>query len=242
MGCSVDNSPSARRRALAALLLLVPVPTISTWFGLVGHEGTALGQWVFSAGKVWIVLLPVVWLLLVDRGRLRFPLPRRRGMAAACVTGIAIFAAIGVAYLLVPREWFNPEEIRTQAFEIGLDTRLKYVLFMIGFVCIVNSLLEEYVWRWFVFTRLETLMPRAAAVIASGVCFTLHHIVALDAYFDWEVVALGSFGVCVGGATWSWIYLRYRNIWAAWVSHVFADLIIFIIGWQLIFMGGLPPA
>ncbi|MHC4103176.1 MAG: CPBP family glutamic-type intramembrane protease [Planctomycetota bacterium] len=40
----------------------------------------------------------------------------------------------------------------------------------------------------------------------------------------------------IGGTTWSWLYLRYRNIWAAYVSHVFADVIIFAIGWKLLFM------
>ena len=46
-----------------------------------------------------------------------------------------------------------------------------------------------------------------------------------------------SLGVFAGGCIWSWIYLRYRDIWGAWVSHVLADIIIFIIGYQLIFGG-----
>ena len=99
----------------------------------------------------------------------------------------------------------------------------------------INSILEEYLWRWFVVTRCEVLMPRLAAVVLSGLLFTLHHIIALDVYFDWRVVVLGSLGVFIGGATWSWLYIRYRNIWAAYVSHVFADVIIFAIGWKLLF-------
>ena len=52
-----------RKTALVALLLLVPVPSIATWFGLIGFEGP-VGQTVYSAGKVWIVALPLVWLIL----------------------------------------------------------------------------------------------------------------------------------------------------------------------------------
>ena len=37
-------------------------------------------------------------------------------------------------------------------------------------------------------------------------------------------------GVFIGGLTWSLLYLRYRNIYACWVSHVYADLIIFLSG------------
>jgi len=96
-------------------------------------------------------------------------------------------------------------------------------------------MLEEYFWRWFVFTRCEALMHRYAAVVLSAALFTAHHIVALNVYFDWRVTALGSLGVFIGGATWSWLYLRTRNIYTAYISHVFADIIIFWIGYQLIF-------
>ncbi len=79
-------------------------------------------------------------------------------------------------------------------------------------------------------------MPRWWAVVASGLFFTLHHIIALWVYFDWRIIVLGSLGVCIGGMTWSWLYIRYRNIWAAYVSHVFADVIVFAIGYQLLFL------
>jgi hypothetical protein len=51
------------------------------------------------------------------------------------------------------------------------------------------------------------------------------------------VTLLGSTGVFIGGATWSWIYLRWRNIYAAYVSHVLADLAVFGVGWYIVFGG-----
>jgi hypothetical protein len=48
---------------------------------------------------------------------------------------------------------------------------------------------------------------------------------------------LGSCGVFLGGAAWSWLYLRYRSIWPGYVSHAIADAAIFIIGYRLIFGG-----
>ena len=66
--------------------------------------------------------------------------------------------------------------------------------------------------------------------------FTIHHTIALAVFFDdLRVVALASIGIWVAGATWSWIYLRWRNIYAAYVSHVFADLVIFWIGYRILF-------
>ncbi|MHC4416634.1 MAG: CPBP family intramembrane glutamic endopeptidase [Planctomycetota bacterium] len=223
-----------RTRALLALLLLIPVPSLGTLMGMVWAEGEPLGQTLFLASKLWVFVLPVAWLVLVDKGRPSIPRPAGRGMTAACVSGALIFVAIAVADRLLARHWIDAELMRQRAVEIGLTTPAIYLAGAV-YWCTVNSLLEEYVWRWFVVTRCEVLLPRVLAVMASGLFFTLHHIIALDVYFDWRVTALGSLGVFIGGTTWSWLYLRYRNIWAAYVSHVFADVIIFIIGWRLIF-------
>jgi membrane protease YdiL (CAAX protease family) len=222
-----------KRRALLALILLVPVPSFGTWMGMVAAEGP-VGQTLFAASKIWTFALPVVWLMVVERTRPRIPLPSRRGMTAACITGSIIFVAIAVAYWLLGRQWIDVELMRAESEEMGF-TRTSYLLGAVYWITI-NSMLEEYAWRWFVSTRCEVLMPRRLAVMAAGLLFTLHHIIALDVYFDWRIVVLGSVGVFIGGTTWSWLYLRYRNIWAAYVSHVFADVVIFAIGWKLLFM------
>ena len=38
-----------------------------------------------------------------------------------------------------------------------------------------------------------------------------------------------------GGVIWSWFYLRYRHIWPGYVSHVLADVAIFIMTWIIVF-------
>ena len=200
---------------------------------MVAAEGEPLGEASYLGSKLWVLVLPVFWLMLVDRKRPSIPRPSGRGMIAACVTGSLIFVAIGGAYLLFARSWIDVPHMRQEVQEMDLG-KLKY-LGLVAYLIAVNSLLEEYVWRWFVVTRCEAIMPRWWAVAASGLFFTLHHIIALWVYFDWRIIVLGSLGVCVGGMTWSWLYIRYRNIWAAYVSHVFADVVIFAIGYQLLF-------
>ena len=70
---------------------------------------------------------------------------------------------------------------------------------------------------------------------ASAIGFTAHHVIALAAQFNWIVTVFASMGVFIGGATWSWLYKRYRSVWPGYVSHAIADIPIFVIGWQLIF-------
>jgi len=78
--------------------------------------------------------------------------------------------------------------------------------------------MEEYVWRWFVFRKFEVLLGGQLAVPAAALAFTAHHVIVLAAQFDWADRPLGSCGVFIGGAAWSWLYLRYRSIWPGYVK------------------------
>jgi hypothetical protein len=99
----------------------------------------------------------------------------------------------------------------------------------------INALLEEYVWRWFVFRRCEDLAGGWPAAVLAGLFFTVHHVFALRAQFGWNVTVLGSVGVFAGGVIWSWCYLRYRSIWPGYISHVLADVAFLVIGGLILF-------
>ncbi len=223
-----------RRLALTALLLLVPAPSLGAAMAMKVAPGP-IGQTVFLVSKIWLLIFPLVWSALFDPERPTIPRPTRTGMWAACISGTVIFLGIAGVYSVADRwQWFDAAALSATAKGLGLTTPLIYLAGAV-YWCTVNSILEEYVWRWFVFTRCESLLSRPLAVVASAVCFTLHHIIALSAYFNGPVTLLASLGVFIGGATWSWLYLRYRNVYASWVSHVFADIVIFVIGYRLIF-------
>ncbi len=73
------------------------------------------------------------------------------------------------------------------------------------------------------------------AVIFSALGFTLHHIVAMQLYFDWITVILAAVGIFIGGTIWSGCYLRFRSIWPGYLSHALVDLTLFAIGFRVIF-------
>ena len=133
-----------------------------------------------------------------------------------------------------PSVWIDVELFRESAARIGLDTPTRYLAFA-AYLSLVNSLVEEYVWRWFVFRKCEALVGGYPAVLLSAAFFTAHHVFALAAQMPWLVTVIASLGVFAGGAVWSWCYLRYRSIWPGYVSHVVADVAIFWIGWRLLF-------
>lgn len=219
--------------AIGALVFFVPIQTIGTSFGMIIAPET-YGQALFAVAKFLMLIFPIVWLIAIDKQRPRIPRWSNTGMGMACILGTIIFIAIWLGYLLLGDRLIDPSLIQDHVSKSFLGTKLGFLAGAL-YWCTINSLLEEYWWRWWVFTRCEVLMPKLVAVVVSGFLFTVHHIIALSVFFDWPLVILCSLGVFIGGTSWSWLYLKYRNIYAAYICHVFPDIIIFAIGYHMIF-------
>ncbi len=79
------------------------------------------------------------------------------------------------------------------------------------------------------------LWSRPIAVTVSAAIFTTHHVVAMATFLEPSLLILASAGVFIGGATWSWMYARYRSIWPGWLAHACADVAIFGCAYYLLF-------
>jgi len=225
-----------RRRDVIALAALVPAPLLGTVAAMVLDLGVA-GQVIYGFSKVWIAVLPLVWLRYVEHGRFSLSPMRRdeaaRGIGVGTALGLVISAVILGGYLLLGSALLDPERIVETARQNDLHEPWRFFAFSVYLIG-VNSLIEEYVWRWFVFRKCEALVGGRIAIVLSALLFTAHHVVALRVQMPWTPALLCSAGVFIGGAAWSWCYLRYRSIWPGYISHAIVDLAILAIGWDLI--------
>lgn len=256
-------NPREKRLALLALLLLVPAPSLGVALSMMidGTQGTTLGKAAYFMSKIWILALPIVWLIWIDkvnlssrpkwpvrfsvgtfshyladlaRNVISFSPARKGGFGIAAGLGLLFGGAIIGGFWLFGDLIIDPVVLRDAATTNGIGSLPVYLGF-VAYLTLVNSLLEEYVWRWFVFRKCETLVGGGAAVICSALFFTIHHVFALKAQMGWTPTLLGSTGVFIGGAAWSWCYLRFRSVWPGYVSHLIVDAAVFSVGWYLIF-------
>jgi len=222
-----------RRRAVAALALVVPVPSIGVIAAMVAAPGP-LGHTVFLAAKIWILLFPAAWYLVVERGKPSWSPPRRGGLVVGIVSGLAIASVIVLAAWIAGVHTMELDPLRNAVREMGLATPSAFLAAAAGWT-FVNSAIEEYVYRWFVVRQGEKLFPPVGAILLSAVIFTIHHVIAVSRYLSPLYTVVASTGVFAGGLIWAWMYSRYRSIWPGWVSHVLADVAVFAVGWRLLF-------
>ncbi len=238
MSPSLGGHPPASRcrRAAIALALLVPAPSAGVLAGMIALPGHPLGRAVFALSKVWLFAFPVVWLLTVERGRPSLSPLRRGGLLAGVVSGLVMSAVVLAAFWALGAQMIPRDVFAAKLAEVGLGDWRLYLAGALYWV-LVNSVLEEYVWRWFCTEQWGRLMRPWAAVVASALCFTLHHVLALHSYFSDApiVTAACSVGVFAGGVTWSALYVRYGSIWPGYLSHAIVDVAVFGIGAALLF-------
>ena len=220
-----------KTKDFVALLLSAPASSIA----LVTTNLFAgiLGSIVFALGKIWQMALPGIWRIKVENKNISWSPAKNGGWLVASGLGVGMGLVMLAAWWLLGDN-LDPNEIKAYVEPFGLLNPWMYFALFCYWV-LINSIMEEYLFRWFIFEKFETFVSGKVAVILSGLVFTIHHFIGVMVMFPLPLALLASFGVFCGGAIWSWIYLRYRSIWPCYLSHAIVDVVMFGIGAYILF-------
>lgn len=89
-----------------------------------------------------------------------------------------------------------------------------------------NSLLEEYFFRGFIFFNL----PRKWGYIYSPLLFASYHIPMIILWFTVDIILICFIGLWIIGVVFHLVNEKNRTIWASWIIHICADIMIIMIG------------
>ena len=231
---------SQKQKSLLALCLILPAPLIGVSSSLylptihnVFTDEIEIGKVIWAAAKMWLLLLPVIWLLLVDKGKISWSPTHSNGIIAGLLWSIPIaFVLLGVYWIAKGGTFIDPEATQTIE-ELGIASPAKFLIFASA-MSLGNSLMEEYVWRWFVFSRFKVLVDVWSAIVLSALFFTIHHVIILWNVGSIWLVLAGSVGLFAGGIIWGYLYNKYNSIWPGWICHVAADTAIMWVTWQIL--------
>ena len=233
MEALVQSTRNEKRLALIGLALVGIAPTVSVVTGFALKAGM-IAAVVFVLTKMWMFGLPAYWYTKVEGGERSYSMPEHGGWMVSTLLGIGMAVVIAIAYFILGDLVLRDEDLYEILDPFGLAVPWKLALGILFWI-FINSVLEEYVFRWFITSKLEQLVGgKWLPILLSAAIFTLHHTIALAFFIDPLGNALASLGVFIGGVIFSWIYVQYRSVWVAWVAHAIADVAIFAIAWHMI--------
>ena len=114
----------------------------------------------------------------------------------------------------------------TNRMQIGTGTMVLAALY----TTLVNSLIEEYFFRGFLFLGLRHSGHRRLAYVVSAVLFALYHVTIFLNWFTWPVMLLALLGLVAGGLIFGWFADKTDSLIGSWLIHISADIALIAIG------------
>ena len=192
------------------------------------------GYVVKSAIKlaVFMVLPWIVSAVAPDVVYLQLLKPKKKGLLVAFGLGIALYLLILGAYFLIG-PYFDFSKI-AGALTANAGVTKSNFLYISLYISFVNSFLEEFFFRGFVFTNLKQLSDNTLAYLFSAAAFSLYHVAMMIGWFSVPLFLLVMFGLVAGGLIFNWLNEKLDTIYCSWLTHMFANFAINTIGFLLL--------
>ena len=162
------------------------------------------------------------------KGLFRF---QRKGFLTALLLGLGVYGVILGGYFLV-RNFFDFSGIAGTLSQNAGVNRDNF-LFVSLYISFVNSLLEEFFFRGFLFMNLKSTVGKAFAQGFSSILFAVYHVAMMVGWFSPWLFGLVMAGLAVGGMIFNTMNEKLGAIYPSWLTHMFANFAINTIGFML---------
>jgi membrane protease YdiL (CAAX protease family) len=116
---------------------------------------------------------------------------------------------------------------------IDIQSRMKIskgiIVIAAVYTVFVNSFIEEYFFRGFIFQGLIGI-NKPLAFVASSLLFAIYHIGVFYTWFSLPMMCLALIGLFIGGLIFSFFVYKTKSVLASYFIHICSDIAIMIIG------------
>ncbi len=98
----------------------------------------------------------------------------------------------------------------------------------------VNSFIEEYFFRGFIFQEMFKQGRNRSAYLISSAAFAIYHVSIFEAWFSVWLMMIMLLGLFVGGLLFAYFVKKTGSILASWLIHVSADLALVLFGFLVL--------
>ena len=222
-----------RNKIILLILLLILPPFII----LLSRHFFSSNYFFSSIYKI-IFLFPLFFRLFIEKKTLKqsfaqdFSLERlKKNIFPMIITGIVL---VGV-YLSSFFIFKNSLDLSLIATKLqGLISLNPSNLIFIGlYIIIVNSLLEEYFWRGFMFQELRNIVKPWLAYALTGIAFSFHHVMFYYNWFNLTFFLVVTIGLILYAVIMNFLLERYRDLFSCWIVHAFVDVVQIFIAFSI---------
>ena len=156
---------------------------------------------------------------------------RRAGVLPAFGLGAVVYGLILGGYFLL-KDFIDFSGI-VDSLSSGAGVTKENFLFVSLYISFINSLLEEFFFRGFLFTNLKRSAGRGFAYGFSASLFAVYHVAMMIGWFHPAITLLLIAGLVAGGMLFNFLNEKKGHILTSWLVHMFANFAINTVGFIL---------
>lgn len=154
-----------------------------------------------------------------------------KGIIHAILIGVGVYVFILTCYFTIGT-FFDFSQV-TGALNKNVGVNKDNFVLVALYISFVNSLLEEFFFRGFVFMNLKKLASRKIAYLVSSFAFAVYHVAMMIGWFSIWLFLLLLAALIVAGIIFDWLNEKQENIYTSWFVHMFANFSINTVGFIL---------
>lgn len=112
--------------------------------------------------------------------------------------------------------------------DVGLDNIIIVGLYII----FINSLLEEFFWRGFIFKELK-IKSRLTAYLVSAFGFAIYHVAFFYNWFPFFIILLAIFGLFMYAIIMNLLFEKHKTLFSCYFAHFAVDTVQISIGLKI---------
>lgn len=157
-----------------------------------------------------------------------FIIQRKNNLFFSIIIGIGIFVLIIGAYFIM-NNFIDLENIK-ELLEKNVRVNKDNFIWVALYISFINSLLEEFFFRGFLFLNLKKISKRKFAHSISAFFFAIYHVSIMSNWFTPSLFIISMIGLFVGGLIFNYLNEKNENIYGSWIVHMMANFSINTIG------------
>ena len=143
--------------------------------------------------------------------------------------GVGIFLAlIYFSAYFIFRNYLNLEFIGNNLNELA-SIDATNIIFIGLYIIFINSLLEEFFWRGFIFKETSNLINAPLTYLITGIAFSFHHVMFYYTWFSFPFLSLVTIGLIGFAMIVNFIFQKYNDLYSCWLIHGMVDIVQIVI-------------
>jgi membrane protease YdiL (CAAX protease family) len=154
--------------------------------------------------------------------------PRNQRLNVGVILGAIIFIII-IATFIFMNQYIDSSQLILE-FQEKYKINKSNIIYYSFYLVFINSFLEEFFFRGFLFLNIKRLGLRKTAYAFSSLLFAVYHIANFQNWFFVAAFILALAALFVGGYIFNYLDDKQETFLNSWFVHICADLAIVLIG------------